>query len=143
MKHIVKFIIPGQPIPKQRARRGPSGSWYNPQMAIMQDVSKKIKTELLPSGYSPIPFGTPVTLDLYFFFEPTKTELKQKNFLDLIKNDDYPYIRHKGDVDNIFKFYSDSMNRIVFDDDTQIYSSNIRKYYSLKPRTEVQVIYEI
>lgn len=45
----------------------------------------------------------------------------------------------KPDIDNIVKGVADSLNKIVYVDDTQIVMVKAAKYYSDKPRIEIKI----
>ena len=45
----------------------------------------------------------------------------------------------KPDVDNIFKLVTDALSGILYDDDKQIVSCRVQKWYSEEPRTEVRI----
>lgn len=131
----ILLIIQGEPIAKTRARKTRrSGKWYNPQTEIMNIIKKQI-TDQLPDGF-PIKKGIPVKCIVYAFFRPPKAK-KQI----LYENDDVPCL-NKKDFDNIAKLYTDTMNKIVYYDDNQIYSGTCEKYYSLKPRVEIKLSWQ-
>ena len=45
----------------------------------------------------------------------------------------------KPDLDNVAKIILDSLNKIAYDDDSQIVDLHIRKYYSDNPRVLVSL----
>jgi Holliday junction resolvase RusA-like endonuclease len=45
----------------------------------------------------------------------------------------------KPDVDNILKAIADSLNEIAYRDDAQIVDTQVRKFYSRRPRVEVTI----
>lgn len=136
--NILNLTISENPIPKKRSRKGKNG-WYNPQSDIMNQTRIIIKNQLHDS-FKIIPKNIPVIANISWFFEPAKSQ-KTKKFLDLIKNDDYPYIKKK-DRDNLDKFILDVCNKIIWYDDAQAYKGTIEKYYSMNPRTEIEVIWD-
>lgn len=135
MNNHLSIIVSGKPKGKQRARKG-GGHWYNPQKSDMA-IIKRIIEQQLPEDFIRIPKGVPVIVNWTIFFEPAKSQ-KTKKFLDLIKDDMYPYIK-KPDRDNADKLILDCMSKIVFYDDNQAYGGEIYKYYSTNPRTEIEV----
>lgn len=134
----LNIIIPGKPIAKKRSRKGKFNNWYNPQEKEQIIVQRQIMQQIY-AGYKLPDKNVPVVITIKAFFEPTKIELKDKKFLELIKDDCYPFLK-KIDSDNILKFYMDSMNGIIYHDDKQVFSSNTDKYYSLNARTEINII---
>ena len=78
----------------------------------------------------------PIEIDMRFFMPIPKSTSKKKAKLmqeNIIKHTKRP------DCDNLFKFFTDSMNDLVYKDDSQIYKIYIEKRYSEDPRTEIIV----
>jgi Holliday junction resolvase RusA-like endonuclease len=129
------ITITGNPVPKQRARKGAHGNWYNPSAADMAQCRRQM-AEQLPDGFKMIPKNVPTRVDNTFFFAPAKTE-KIKN----IESDMAPFLKKK-DRDNLDKFFLDSGSKLIWYDDAQVYAGEILKYYSNNPRTEITVSWE-
>lgn len=91
----------------------------------------------LPLNFKMIEKNVAVIVNITWFFEPALSQ-KTKIFLDLIKNDDYPYLK-RIDRDNMDKIVLDSGNKLLWYDDAQVYDGRITKYYSLRPRTQIEV----
>lgn len=138
MQNFLKIIIPDNPQAKQRSRKGRSGKWYNPQSDEMEVVKRIIKQQL-PENFKMIPKDIPIIGNVYWFIEPSKSKANKK-FIDLIQNDDIPHIQ-KPDRDNLDKYGLDCMSKIVFADDCQVYGGEIYKFWSMKPRTEIEIIW--
>jgi len=45
----------------------------------------------------------------------------------------------KPDVDNYYKGIGDALNNVIWEDDSQVVSLTIEKYYSNRPRAEIQI----
>lgn len=45
----------------------------------------------------------------------------------------------KPDADNILKIIADALNKVAYDDDSQIVSATVEKYYSNQPRVEIEI----
>ncbi len=45
----------------------------------------------------------------------------------------------KPDLDNYVKFILDIMNRIVYEDDRQVFRLNCQKIWSTNPRIEIEI----
>jgi Holliday junction resolvase RusA-like endonuclease len=134
MNNNISLTITGDPIAKQRSRRGAHGNWYNPQEELMQKTMRDIKNQL-PKGFNVIEKGNPVRCELICFFSfPKKVSAKIKT-----KEKDDIICLNKKDIDNILKYFFDCMNKIVWYDDNQVYSTNVEKYYSMNPRTEINI----
>lgn len=137
MNNIIHITLQGKPIPKKRVRWSSAGP-YNPQADIMNQT-KLIISNQLPDKFEMIEKNIPVIVNISFFFTPAKSQ-KTKKFLALIKDDDYPYLK-KIDRDNLDKFVLDICNKLIWYDDAQVYKGTLEKYYSLDPRTEIEVKY--
>ena len=87
------------------------------------------------------PIGSPVALDCIFYFPPPKSTPKYK--VDDIRDGLVPYCKRRGDIDNLAKFVMDALNGVYWTDDCVVYSLSCRKYYSLIPRTEIRICYDI
>jgi Holliday junction resolvase RusA-like endonuclease len=132
----IEIIIPGQPLAKQRSRKGGYGNWYNPQEKEM-NIARRIIKEQLPESFTMIEKNVPVIVGINFFFAPPKTTTK--SLLQEIENNDMiPYLK-RFDLDNLEKFILDCMSKIVFYDDAQVFSETLAKYYAM-PGTEKTII---
>ena len=61
--------------------------------------------------------------------------------MEKIKNEDFPYLK-KPDRDNCIKSIQDSCTDAkLWKDDNQVYAGALEKYYSIKPRIELTLIY--
>ena len=134
----LNITIPGKPIAQKRVRKGLYGNLYNPQKKERIIFQRLIKEQLY-LGFIPAEKHIPVTINVKAFFYPSKKEAKNKKFIELIKDDDHRYTK-KPDKDNIKKFLMDAMNKIVYHDDSQV-DGYTKRYYSLNPRTEIQIIF--
>nr|WP_318837549.1 RusA family crossover junction endodeoxyribonuclease [Psychrobacillus glaciei] len=47
----------------------------------------------------------------------------------------------KPDVDNYVKGVKDGLNKVLWQDDSQVVNLNVRKFYSMNPRVVVRVVY--
>jgi Holliday junction resolvase RusA-like endonuclease len=45
----------------------------------------------------------------------------------------------KPDLDNIAKICLDALNKLAFDDDSQIVALRVEKHYSEEPRVEIEI----
>ena len=101
------------------------------------EIVKRIIKQQLPEGFNIIPKHIPVIGNVFWFIEPSKT-MASKKFVDLIQNDDIPHTI-KPDRDNLDKYGLDCMSKIVFADDCQVYGGEIYKFWSMNPRTEIEI----
>jgi Holliday junction resolvase RusA-like endonuclease len=126
---MIKFIIPGEPQGKARARVTRFGN-YTPEKTVNYEALIKHiytqKTEIMHIGQLAI------DITAYYSIPKSYSYKKQREMEEHI-------IRptKKPDGDNILKIVADALNKIAYNDDSQIVEARIRKYYSHAPRVEV------
>ena len=110
------FVVPGPPVPKQRARRGTRGQWYTPTRT--KRYEKKVAWCALSAGLS-APLTGDVRLDIRLWLPD----------------------RRRRDVDNIAKSISDGLTGIAWEDDSQVASLSVTRagVDRVCPRAEVRV----
>ena len=124
-----EYVIPGDPIPLQRARHGGGKTW-DPQKQLKLNWSLALVNQ---HGDRPFYEG-PLHVDIIFYMPKPKTSQKQRDILE-----DKPHF-YKPDVDNLIKWVFDCSNKILFKDDSSIASVNSKKKYSNNPRTLIRII---
>lgn len=129
----IKIILQGNPIPKARPIITRNGSFDK------QDKLKKFTKFQLASQkekYSSeftFPLKEPLAIKIDFYLE---CPIAKKNSVSWnLENH-----QTKPDIDNLEKFYLDCLNKIFYEDDRQIISTNINKFYAIKPRTEIHIM---
>jgi len=129
---MVKFIIAGEPKAKQRPRIGKWGA-YTPEMTVQYENWVK---ECYLSQLKNKSLEGEIRANITAYFGISKSISKTKR-VDMAAG----RIRctKRPDADNIAKIVLDSLNGIAYDDDSQIVELNVKKYYSEKPRVEVEL----
>lgn len=132
---IVKFSVLGEPLTKKRPRatiRNGHAVIYTPQDTVnyenlirytyQSDVGRKLEgaIEMHIKAYFPIP----------------KSVSKKQHAL--MASETYPHIK-KPDADNCIKSLCDSLQNVAYDDDKQVYRVTAEKYYSERPRVEIEM----
>ena len=129
----VKFIIDGEPMGKARPRMNTiTGRAYTPTKTRMYEDYIKLLYRSQPKHY----FEGYVRLTIKAYYSVAKSDSKQKKE-DKLSNILRP--SKKPDLDNIVKLIADGLNGIAYKDDTQIVEIVAMKFYSDKPRVEVQI----
>lgn len=135
----MKITIPGEPIPKARARIFKNKytgreQGFDPQTSQKTEVKWRIKEAALKCEIRP--FDGPVSIEFRFFFRPPPKP--KKDYDAKIQGK----IAHtiKPDASNCIKFYEDCGNGILYNDDSQIIELSAKKYYSDHPRTEITIL---
>lgn len=129
----MRIIIPGPPLAKKRARtvrRGTFTTTYDPQMTEKTSVRNEIEAQIKAINPHYVPSKTSHFRLIFNFYLPFP---KSSN--------PYVFCGHlRKDLDNIEKFYSDCLNKIVYHDDVQIIEMSSRKIPSHQPRTEIIIM---
>lgn len=110
---------------------------YSPNAKENHDFFEKISGDLVQMKTKII--CTPCIVDIKCYFPIPKnfnkfeTVLAEMELIEYIKTPDF---------DNLGKSYCDMQNMITFLDDSLIIDGRIRKFYSLKPRVEINIKYK-
>lgn len=111
----ITFTVPGNPIPKARARVLRTGRTYTPRST--QEHEETVRIAAIKAGVKKVEEG-PVRLVLHFYRE---------NAL-------------RCDFDNLAKTVTDALNGIAYEDDSQIVQCmTIKDWDPESPRTEVEI----
>jgi Holliday junction resolvase RusA-like endonuclease len=128
---MVKIIVPGDPVAKGRPRVGKWGT-YTPTKTVNYETL--VKELFIISGQGKEDGELKALIDAYFPILKSTSKKNTKLMLEGI-------IRHtkKPDADNIGKICLDALNKLAFDDDSQIVDLRVRKFYSDNPRVEIEI----
>lgn len=131
----LKFVIEGDPVSSKRPRYS-GRHFYVPDAAKNKTIIGNIIKEQLPKDFELIKTGIKLNINAY---RSSKSFSTTEQVLC-----EYGYIRptKKPDSDNVCKAYMDVMNKLVYDDDAQIFNLNYNAYFSNNPRVEIEVIYD-
>ena len=130
---MIKLIIPGEPVAKGRPRVTKWGT-YTPEKTKNYETLVK---ELYFMKHGQTLLEGELKINIKAYFKIPKSTSKKKKTLMIDK-----CIRptKKPDLDNIMKCVTDALNEIAYQDDKQIVSASIEKYYSEEPRDEVAIM---
>ncbi|PKH09845.1 RusA family crossover junction endodeoxyribonuclease [Planomicrobium sp. MB-3u-38] len=134
------FEIMGDPVAQGRPRAGKSFSGktvlYDP--AKSRDFKRYVRMVAAQHAPKELIEG-PIHLNVDFYRSiPKKYQTKPK--LELIEKG-ILLPTTKPDVDNYIKGVKDGLNKVIWHDDSQVISMNIRKFYSMVPRVVVHITY--
>jgi Holliday junction resolvase RusA-like endonuclease len=120
----MRYIIPGDPVPLQRARTTPGQSRpWDPQKKIKLQfghlISLQNKLKIFYEG--------PLELDIVFYMRHSNKSLEGH------------YHTSVPDLSNMVKFIEDVAQGILYKNDCTICSITTRKIYSQQPRTEFTI----
>ena len=146
MKEIY-FIVDGRVQPKQRPRvvrrKVKVGNEYITKTMTFTPQATKDYEEQVRGAYIEACDGRPkrfegaieMTVNIYVEIpKSTAKKYREPMLLGLVR----PILK-TGDVDNLFKAISDSLNDVAYNDDSQIVTAKIRKFYGKEARAEITI----
>jgi Holliday junction resolvase RusA-like endonuclease len=137
MTFCVTFQVEATPVGKGRpkfARRGNFVSAYTPTKT--RDYEDLIRDAAKQAMGSSVPLKTPVAAYIYITV-PIPQSYSKKRSNACLEGLERPC--KKPDCDNIMKAFLDAMNKIVYDDDSQVVSLHGTKVYGTIGMVEVLV----
>lgn len=128
------FTIPGEPVAKARPRVTRAGITYTPAKTVNYETLVKELFCVTYPDHKPVEIPVKLLLKAYFAIPSSWSAKKQQAAL-------YGMIRptKRPDWDNLGKLVSDSLNGLAYKDDSQIVEATAAKYYSDRPRVEIEI----
>lgn len=136
LKKDVNFTVYGDPMGKERprmARRGNYVTTYTPKKT--KEYEKIVKNSYIKS-IGKVKLDNAIEVNITGVFRvPKSTSKKMKK--EMLEGN----IKHtkKPDCDNMGKIILDGLNKVAYDDDSQICKLNIEKMYGEKPMVKVNL----
>ena len=137
-KRTLSFVISGDPRPKGRPkffRRGNFVGTYTPKETVSYE--NLVRTSFIQI-YHGAPIECPIAIGITAYFAVPKSYPKKVH--SAVKSGCFIPKITKPDLDNIVKAVTDGLNSVAYGDDAQIYSIMARKFFSDRPRVEVDII---
>jgi len=126
------FFLPDKPIPWSRPGSS-KGRFYDPQCDVKENIRQYVKKMFLPPDFKLI--ESLFIIHYIFQFEMPKSWSKKK------KERMYGIAhRQRPDSSNLVKFYEDAFNGFIFKDDCEIWNFSVKKKWSDKNQTIIQII---
>ena len=131
---VVRIVVPGAPVGKGRPRFvRASGRTYTPtKTANYEAILASAGAEAMAAAR---PLNGPLEVRVTAFM-PVPTSWSRKKQRTALEGSIRP---GRPDADNILKLAADSLNHIVWHDDSQIAEARVSKLYDLRPRLEIEV----
>ena len=131
------FVVPGEPTGKGRprvVRAGIRSMAFTPEKTALYE--NLVKLEYQRQSCGEVFGGRSIRMDIKAYYAVAKSDGKRIRASKLAGE-----IRpmKKPDIDNVLKIIADALNGIAYDDDSQIVSANIEKYYDECPRVEISI----
>lgn len=129
---IVKFTIPGVPIPQSRPRFTRQGHAY--ESAKSKGYKRLVATAAKAAMGAQEPLQGALWLAVTFYM-PIPKSLSKKKREELAG----VYVVKRPDTDNLVKSVADGMIGIVYGDDAQIALITAQKIYGEEPKVDIRV----
>ncbi len=133
----ITFSILGKPKYLQRHRHTNRGGYVH-----TYDPSAKDKKDFLLQAmqYKPkTPILSAVKLSVWFLMPRPKSHYRTGKFVGILKDSAPSLHTIAPDTTNLVKFIEDSLNKVFWKDDCQIYAVIAQKLYDERPRTVIQI----
>ena len=136
---MIRFTIPGNPIPLKRHRVSRNGGMYDPSSKDKKQVWLQI-AKWKPKR----PLAGDIMIKLVFTMERPKNQYRTGKYKHLLKDNVSEYHSYKPDLDNLVKLLLDTISGKgkMICDDSQICMLQAEKVWGFAGKTEV-VIEEI
>lgn len=128
---MISLTIPGEPVAKGRPRVTKTGITYTP--AKTQGYENLIKMCYMEQCNNVRLEGQLFAIVIAYFQIPKSASKKKAKQME--EREIRPTKR--PDIDNVIKAIFDALNKLAYDDDSQIVSLRVEKLYSNNPRVEV------
>lgn len=138
--NFIYLSIPGIPIAKQRPRASRRGKFiqiYTPRET--KNYEKKVE-RIYKENYGSKKLNGPLKVEIEGVFAPPINISNKKR--ELYLNGSITHIK-KPDCDNMAKTPLDALNKIAYDDDSQIYSLYVSKKYDNNSELNIKIIERI
>ena len=126
--HMIEFKVDGKPVPAQRMTQRGKFVKKNAQRYL----SYKSMVKLIARNYMAKnrlqPLQEQLRVDIDFYYQIPKS-YSRKQIQAITDSDGKLRPKSKGDIDNLVKSITDSMNKICYEDDLQISELYARKLY--------------
>lgn len=131
----VEFTIPGCPIAKGRPRFSRQGTFvrtFTPEKTCRYE--QLVQLSFMQADQPKLNGAVRVKILAYFPIPKSASKKKQKMMAE-------GEIRHttKPDGENVSKAILDALNKMAYDDDSNIVELHIEKWYSEEPRAEITI----
>jgi len=129
-----EFVVDGEPHGKGRPKFSSRGRFvhvYTPKETV--DYEQKVREAY---GDKPMMDTKPLKVVINAYYRIPKS-LSKKDYQKALLKEKRPLT--KPDVDNVSKSILDALNGVAYEDDKQVVSLIINKFYSDVPRVEVQI----
>ncbi|MDP5274001.1 RusA family crossover junction endodeoxyribonuclease [Chengkuizengella axinellae] len=133
---MIKFTVLGEPVAQGRPRASAKGGFvrmYDPKKS--RDFKDYVK--LAASEHAPEKLLEGALHMKVKVYKPSLKSFSKKKKLQAENGELRPLT--KPDVDNYVKGIKDALNKVIWNDDSQVIELEVSKWYSEKPRVEIEI----
>ena len=134
MLDLIHLTIPGEPMAKARPRWAKWGI-YTPKKTVNYETQIKERFAAEHPNFELL-LG-PIALTIKAYLGIPKSVSKKKR---LLMEGEKILPTKRPDADNIIKIVMDALQGLTFKNDSQLFNICITKYYSSRPRVEIQLL---
>lgn len=130
---MIRLTIPGEPMGKARPRMTKRGFVYTPKKTVNYETLIKELFIIKYPNFQPI--EGPVRMNLSAWLKMPKTSKRKTEAME--SGEIRP--TKKPDISNILKICEDALSSLAFFDDKQIVEVEVKKWFSNRPRVELEI----
>ena len=131
------IVIDGEPTGKGRPRLSSRNGFvrvHTPNKTVAYEDKVKLAYRTQVSRKEPYNDNTPLSVTIVCFFSIPKSWSKKKREASIGQ-----WSNRKPDVDNVAKIILDALNGLAYEDDKQIVSLHIYKWWAEEPKVMVTI----
>lgn len=133
MESKISLTVPGEPQGKLRPRWSPVGT-YTPKKTVDYETYIKETFAISYPDFRPLEGALMMKLEIWLMIPKSASKKRKKLMEERI-------IRptKKPDFDNTIKTVCDALEGLAYKNDNQIVTSITHKFYSVRPRLEIEI----
>lgn len=130
---IIELTIPGEPQGKQRHKWSPRGT-YSPKKTVNYETYIKELFAVKYPDFIPVESVLEIVLIAWLMIPSSASKVKKilMQAMELRPG-------KRPDVDNLIKVVMDALEKLAYKNDAQIVTAKIDKFYSVRPRLDIQI----
>jgi Holliday junction resolvase RusA-like endonuclease len=114
---VIRFEIPGPPVPWARARR--NGGRYFPAHEVVEQ-QEAVRAAWMEAGRPAAEDGDAISIALTFYLPRPTSHYRTGRYAHLLRDDAPARPTCKPDIDNLQKLVLDALNTLLYRDDSQV-----------------------
>ena len=135
---VLRFTVLGNPKPQSRPRFFRRGNFVRVYDKDKPDKDNFAEVAMYNAPKEPL--TEPLVVNIIFYLKRPKNHYRTGKFAGVLKDTALNYHTRRPDIDNLSKFVLDSLNKVYWVDDSQIFQLNLTKKYDEEPRTCVEIM---